>query len=370
MRRRLAAAWLLLGLASAPLTAQQAPTDFYRLPQEVGSPRYLGLAGTFVGLGDDVNALLSNPAALNRIPRTLDAAVAAGEDWTTFVAAVSQPRPGLSVGAVLWGQPPRSELFRGPSLPATVDGEARVRGFGVGGGLRVPYEPLSWISVGASLGPAWLTMRPSDELEGEDLDLLWRVGLFFDPESAVAPRVGVSFRPRTTFRLQEGAGTVRVRTPGLVSAGASWAYDFLERSRLVTTFQQDYVLYSDLTPPPGFAAPRDDWDFRLGFELWLPVGRCVSGCGGLVQLRAALVNRAPFPYAATGDVPDPAGQGPGRTTDFAFGASLALPKSWAGFGKFRLDLGYDGRSETWAAGLAFRFPEAFRADLRKRRRPK
>lgn len=367
---RAAAVCLLLGLHGPPASGQQAETQFFRLPQEVGSPRYLGLAGAFVGLGDDVNALVSNPAALNRIPRTLDAAAAAGGEWTSFLAGVSQPRPGLSVGTVLWGQPPRSELFRGATLRQAAVGRARVHGFGIGGGLRVPYEPLSWISVGASVGPAWLTMRPSDQLRGTDLELLWRVGLFFDPESATAPRVGVSFRPRSTFKLSDGAGTVRIKTPGLVSAGASWAYDFLERSRLVTSYQQDYVLYSDLTPPSGLATPRDDWDFRLGFELWIPVGRCVAGCGGLVQLRAAVVNRAPFPYAVTGDTTDATGQGPGRSTDIACGASVALPTSWAGYGKFRLDLGYDGRSETWSAGLAFRFPEAFRADLRKRRRPR
>jgi hypothetical protein len=191
--------------------------------------------------------------------------------------------------------------------------------------------------------------------------------------------VGISFAPSTTWTLdrdplEPGSGpplSTRIKTPGRVSAGASWSYDFLESSRLLTTYQQDYVLYSDLVPPVGIDSPHDDWDFSLGAELSLPFGGCALGCGGMVQLRAGVSSRAPIPYAVERiDAVGASGQGPSRTTDWSAGASVALAKignRGVGGGKLRLDAGFDHRTETWMLGVSFRFPEAYRADLRRKR---
>jgi hypothetical protein len=361
---------------AAALSASDEPFDLMRLADDGGSPRLLGLGGAFVGLGDDVNATVTNPAALTHLPRTLDTAAAMGRDWTSFLGAASQPHPGFSVGLVLWGQPPRVEPPPGPlTLPA-----GRLRFQQVAGAMswRIPYDPLSWISIGAGLEGSWLAVRPPDTLEGSDFALRYRYGLFFDPEARAAPRVGVTYVPATTWTLEHRAEdpgvppVARITAPGKISAGASWAYDFLETSRLLTTYQQDYVLYSDLLPPSGVARAHDDWDFRLGFELSLPFGDCSAGCGGMVQLRAALTNRAPIPYSLERiEAQSVTGLAPSRTTEWAAGASVALARignKGVGGGKIRLDAGYEHRTRTWLLGASFRFPEAYRGDLRRKRR--
>jgi hypothetical protein len=358
--------------------AQTKEIDLIRLSEDSGSPRYLGLSGAFAGLGDDVNAIVSNPAALTRIPRTLDTALSVGRDWTSFVAVVSQPRPGLAVGAHLWGQAPRDQLGRGAIRDTPLE-RARLQEIGTAMAWRLPWEALEWVSVGAGFEGSWLALSPSDSLQGSDFAARFRVGVFFDPEARAAPRVGLSLRPSTTWTLTEaeagevptGPAAVRIKTPGVLSGGVSWAYDFFESWRLLTTYQQDLVMYSDLEPPSGMDRPRDDWDFRLGLELSIPFGDCLSGCGSMVQIRGGVTNRAPVPYALDRRPERTAGHGPGRSADWAAGASVALPKLWKpglGGGRFRLDAGWQFRTDTWLLGLSYRFPEAYRADLRRRKR--
>jgi hypothetical protein len=261
---RMVVAGLWLSWPLPLVSAAEEPFDLIRVTEGTGSPRLLGLGGAFVGLGDDVNATITNPAALTHIPRTLDAAAGMGRDFTSFLAAASQPHPGFSVGLVLWGQPPRAETERGPLLHLS---SGRLRVHEVAGAMawRIPYEPLAWISLGAGIETTWLTVRPEGPLEGTDFALRGRLGLFFDPEARAAPRVGITFAPSTTWTLERDplepdSGPplrARIKTPGRVSAGASWPYDFLETSRLLTTYQQDYVLYSDLVPPVGIDSAHD-----------------------------------------------------------------------------------------------------------------
>jgi hypothetical protein len=228
--------------------------------------------------------------------------------------------------------------------------------------------------VGVSYVRAGLSARESP-LAGEDGADIWCFGAFFRPDEANTPRMGITFRPATDWRLGTAdGGNVLVRKPGVVSAGASWSYGLLENTRMLMTLQSDLVLYSGITPPAEGSPPHDDLDLRFGLEAWIPWG-CITGCGDLVQLRLAVVSRAPVPFVPGLGVDERTSQGPERKRYLSGGVSVGLQRIWLGRmfesrGRFRLDLGYDHETRAWLFGLAFRYPQAFRGELQHHRRPR
>jgi hypothetical protein len=232
------------------------------------------------------------------------------------------------------------------------------------------------IAAGATVYAAQLILDDEHGFESKACSAATSFGLYFRPHDANAPRVGLVFRPKTDWRPETSAGgDLLVRKPSVLSGGVSWDYKVGDSTRLVTTLQQDLVLYSGITAPPGVPSPHNDFDYRAGLELWIPWG-CTSGCGDLLQLRLGVINRAPVPFAPGALFSVDVNQGPKRRTYMAGGLSIALPKLGFGRfalesrGRFRADVGYDHETETWLFGLSFRYPQAYRGDLQHQRRPR
>jgi hypothetical protein len=117
----------------------------------------------------------------------------------------------------------------------------------------------------------------------------------------------------------------------------------------------------------------NELDVRAAMEVSFPRGDCVSGCGGMWQLRAGLVSRSAIPTLVP-TLDD--GYDPGRrSTVLAAGGSFTDERLLSG--KIKLDVGYtrscDSQGEhcnTLVAGISYRFPTAFRGDLQHHRVPR
>jgi hypothetical protein len=255
--------------------------------------------------------------------------------------------------------------------------------------VRLQPEDGRWIAFGVAWTP--LDRRFSFGATGEvaHLRLLgdtggkserqhWvnaSVGFFVQPDGLDGTRLGIAYRFGVDRTIDAAAGalgegedaaTYRVRRPDVLSVGASWRYAWLRNAQVTFTAQSDVVLYDKALD----AAEGNELDVRTGVEVAIPRGSCVSGCGGLWQVRVGLVSRAGVPTLAPAAV---GGYDPGRRgAAFAAGGSFADEKLFSG--KLKLDLGYaracDSRSRhchTWMGGVSFRFPSAFRGDLRQHR---
>jgi hypothetical protein len=368
---RLAAGVAVAALSCPVASAQDQAVDWMYRDRVGGSARLLGLGEAYVGLGDDVNAILANPGALTNLPRTLDSAAVLGRDGTSFVGLTSQPFRSWSFG-LFWTQPARQPLD--PAAPGSVGMEpAKLMGAGASVGWRPDGQR---IAAGASFYAAQLSARDASDVQFKDWSGVWCFGLYFRPHDANAPRVGLVFRPSVDWRPEDETGRgLLIRKPSVLSGGVSWDYKAGDSTRLLTTLQQDLLLYTGITTRPGIPAAHDDFEYRAGVELWVPWG-CTSGCGDLLQLRVAVINRAPVPFAPDARLLVETRQGPKRKTYMAGGLSYALPKLGIGKfafesrGRFRADVGYDHETRAWVLGLSFRYPQSFRGDLQHQRRPR
>src|SRR6266536_1909839 len=95
-----------------------------------------------------------------------------------------------------------------------------------------------------------------------------------------------------------------------------------------------------------------DVSVGLGLEISHPLGRCFSGCGGMVQLRAGLANRGRQPGGALLE---------GRRMVWTTGGALALQQVMTG--KLRLEMAWREETRAFMAGLGLRFPSSYRGDL-------
>jgi hypothetical protein len=343
----------------------------------MGGPRFLGLGGAFVGLGDDVSTARVNPAGLMTLPRSMDALLAGGDgQGTTAKPAILAlgARPfRLFAGALRVGQAAREDLTPLAADPRLSGSPPSASSFffGASAAMRLSRR----LSLGAALDHQKLSLRegstsPSSEIEAigsRAKATVFTAGLLFRSDNPEAPRVGFSYRRSVDVESKPVAGAtgaaataLRVRTPSIFSAGVGWHYDF-GTSRILVTYQQDLLRYSEVRPVTG-ARPHDDFDFRLGAEASIPIFReCYTGCGSMIQIRGAIVSLAPLPFLDNSGRLSPTGQGPARRTGWAAGASLAPRWAWAG--RFKFEAAYSSAAHTWLAGLGFRYPESHRGDL-------
>lgn len=365
-RLRVAGAVLACAALATVAAAQDEPDEVFRLPLQVGSARLVGLGGATVGLGGDVNAALSNPAALVSVPRTFDAALTlyGGHSQSAFGIAI-RPWRKFAFGLLLWGRSATEDL-----VPATLEpheAPALHQSFFTTPGFGVAYSPDRRYSLGAGCQWRHLSLHES----GVDSDKQWGttclLGFFLQPDNPDGARLGIVYRQTSDVDFEvvgAPAHPTRLRQPDVVSAGASWRYDLWRNSRLVMSVQPELVLYDQLSAPGRDL--HDDLDLRFGAELSRPFG-CVTGCGTMAQLRASILSRAPVPYASFVDVDGTTAiQSPRRRNTWAVGASFAHEALFGG--NLRLDVAYRDEDRTWIAGIAVRYPEAFRADLQHHRK--
>jgi hypothetical protein len=355
----------------APAAAQE--TLLIRLPSEVSTPRSLSLGGALVGLGGDTSSFLQNPASLIAVPRSLDIVLSGGNHGGYGFGFALHPSRTLAIGVLAPTTDRRFELVNpspdGVGLLQPKDGRWAA--------VALAWTPLDRrLSVGAMAEAAHLSLV--DEAGRKSERQTWvnaSFGLFVQPDGRDGTRLGVAYRIGVdrTFDVAAGelggldtAASYRVRRPDVVSFGASWRYGWLRNTHVTFTVQPELVLYGKVV---GSNA-GNDLDVRAGIELAFPRGECVSGCGGLWQLRAGLVSRSAIPTL----VPTFAdGYDPGRrSTTFVAGGSFADERLFSG--KIKLDVGYSRACDslgqhcnTWMTGIAFRFPSAFRGDLQHHR---
>jgi len=374
VRSETAAAVVVLIAALVNSTAADE-TLLIRLPSEVTSPRSMGLGGAMVGLGGDASSFASNPASLIAVPRSLDAVVAGGNHGSYMVAVGLHPFRNWAFGVLLPTADHRLELVR----PRPEGGEVLRPKDGRWGALSVARTLFDRrFSIGASLEVEHL--RLLDESGRGSARQTWgpiigTVGLFVQPDARDGTRLGVAYRrgldrnfDATADTFGNADTTYRVRRPEVISFGASWRYGWLKNTHLVFTVQPELIRYQIVAANAG-----TELDFRAGLEASFPLGSCVSGCGGMWQLRGGLVSRSGIPSL----VPTfNQGYDPGRRgTVFTGGGSIADPRVFSG--KLKLDVGYSGgcdsqsrRCHTWTVGLSGRFPSAFRGDLQYNRPPR
>lgn len=359
-----------LGLGRA---AAADETLLLRLPTEISTPRSLSLGGALVGLGGEASGFLLNPASLVAVPRSLDIVLSGGNHGGYGFGFAFHPYRKLAFGLLFPTSDRRLEL-----VDTRPDGTVRLR-----------PEDGRWLAFGIAWTP--LDRRFSFGATGEvaHLRLLggtggkserqhWvnaSVGFFVQPDGLDGTRLGIAYRfgvDRTidaaagTFGEGEDAATYRVRRPDVLSVGASWRYAWLRNAQVTFTAQSDVVFYDKALD----AADGNELDVRTGVEVAFPHGSCVSGCGGLWQVRLGLVSRAGVPTLAPGSA---GGYDPGRRgASLVAGVSFADEKLFSG--KLKFDVGYsrgcDSRAQrcnTFMGGVSFRFPSAFRGDLRQHR---
>jgi hypothetical protein len=371
---------LLLALMAAFAFGQQhragaEETLLIRLPTEVATARSVGLGGALVGLGGDASSFVANPASLIAVPRSLDAVAGGGNHGAYGFGFALHPYRTLALGLLFPTTDRRVEL-----VSPTPDGVGLLRPVdGRWAALGLAWTPLDRrLSIGASAELAHLRIVGSD---GESARQSWvnaSFGMYVQPDGPDGTRLGVAYRigADRTFgvaasTLREGAADTRyrVRRPDVLSIGASWRYGWLRNTHVTFTVQPDVVFYGKVL---GSEA-GNELDVRAAMEVSFPRGDCVSGCGGMWQLRAGLVSRSAIPTLVP-TLDD--GYDPGRrSTVLAAGGSFTDERLLSG--KIKLDVGYtrscDSQGEhcnTLVAGISYRFPTAFRGDLQHHRVPR
>jgi hypothetical protein len=359
-----------------PRGAGAEETLLIRLPTEVATARSVGLGGALVGLGGDASSFVANPASLIAVPRSLDAVAGGGNHGAYGFGFALHPYRTLALGLLLPTTDRRMEL-----VSPTLDGARLLRPVdGRWGALGLAWTPLDRrLSVGASAEVAHL--RIVDGSDGKSARQHWvnaSFGIYVQPDGPDGTRLGVAYRigaDRTfgveagTFGAAAAGAQYRVRRPDVLSVGASWRYGWLRNTHVTFTVQPDVVLYGKVL---GSEA-GNELDVRAAMEVSLPRGDCVSGCGGMWQLRAGLVSRSAIPtlVPTLGDGYDPGR----RSTVLVAGGSFTDERLLSG--KIRFDVGYtrscDSQGEhcnTVVAGISYRFPTAFRGDLQHHRVPR
>lgn len=359
---------VLMALAgSSPRAgADDQPSVDLRLPFAEESVRPTGLGGAFVGLADDPTTISINPAGLVTVPRSFEVLLAPAASKSPRIRLTNlgggfRPCRWAAIGFEL-AQKGEAQVW--PSTGAGLAADAPHYSSWTGTlGMAASLSNTREFSIGLSYSVDRLVQEGTKE---DDWGGGLVAGLLFKPVNPASPRLGISYRQRTDWELRRGFGPVRIRTPAVLSAGASWFYDPVRALRVALTIQPDFVRYSQLTAgATGDARARDDVDLRFGLEASVPL-QCWTGCGSLVQVRLGFVNGAPLPYQPReprrGDA---TGQGPGRETSVSFGAAIALRR--VGAGRYKLEFGRDGRTGTWLLGLGWRYPQSFRGEIESRR---
>src|SRR6266446_169039 len=375
--RRALLAFAYLGVSVAVAGSEEPPGQFFPLPGETGSARLVGLGGAVVGLGGDVNAILTNPAGLVAVPRTIDLAASVGAKSQPSFGAAVHPRRGLAAGVFVWARSASAALVsasldRMATLPA-------MRADFLSPAVSLAFSPDRRFGFGAGCQWSRFSLREREVTSPKESGRSCLLGFFLQPDNPDAVRLGIVYRHNRAVEFTTGAGPTgavshtRTRLPDVFGAGISWRYDMLKNTRLVTSLQPELVRYSVLRAGLGNVGRvrdlHDDLDLRMAVEASFPFGSCVTGCGSMWQLRTAVVSRAPVPFASTLDL-DPSGevpsvQSPKRTTSWSVGLSLALETLFGG--NLRLDAGYRHADRTLIGGIALRYPEAYRSDLQHHR---
>jgi hypothetical protein len=341
-----------------------------RVPTEISTPRSLSLGGALVGLGGDASSLMRNPASLVAVPRSLDVVVApVGSQGGHGYGAAMHPYRTLAIGVQVATADRRVELI----APKASDVGMLLPKDGRRVALAVAWTPPidRRISIGAAIEAEHLSLVDAFGRETRPKTAgNVTFGVFVQPDGTDGTRVGASYRrgmDRTFEVMPGGLGSApyanyRVRRPDVLAFGASWRYGWFRNTHVTFTVQPEIVWYSSVLGSPV----GNELDLRGGMEVSRPMGSCVSGCGGMWQVRAGLVSRSGIPTL----VPTFAdGYDPGRrTTTVVLGASIAPERPFSG--KVKLDFGYaracDSLGENcnaWMAGLSVRFPSAYRGDL-------
>jgi len=359
-----------LGLVGA---AAAEETLLIRVPTEVSTPRSLGLGGALVGLGGDASSFIGNPASLVAVPRSLDVVGAGGNQGGYAAGFALHPYRTLAVGLLFPTTDRRVEL-----VSPTPSGNGVLQpNDGRWAALGLAWTPLDRrLSVGVAGEAAHL--RLLDDAGRASERQTWAsvtCGVFVQPDGPDGTRIGVAYRfgmdrtfavPAHELGNADADATYRVRRPDVLSFGASWRYGWLRNTHVTFTVQPEVVLYGKVLG----SREGSELDFRAGIEVSFPRGDCVSGCGGMWPLRAGLVSRSGIPTL----VPTFSdGYDPGRrSTTFVAGGSFADEKLLSG--KIKLDIGYSRSCDslsrhcnTWMSGVSYRFPAAFRGDLRHHR---
>lgn len=366
-------ACLLLVLSASARAQDPSPDrDIVLLgPDESFGPRVSGLAGAGVALADDANAILTNPAGLVTVPRAIDAGLGVGHQWQgaeragasswlapTFAGVAVHPAKTVAFGIGFWAVRRTTTPAAGSSSPSVtlVDkfplGIATALGRYAAVGVTARFTQLRVGNRGV----------PTDQAPlGDDTSVTLRAGLLLLPSPQV--RAGFTYQQAQRWHVDGGTGPgVGARMPEVFSLGIGWRADFANSTRLLVSSQAD-LLRDKLSSAPARTQDRAEW--RLGAELSMPF-QCYAGCGSMWQVRAGAHYQTPAP---------PGTDLGGGTLDrrshlnWALGGSLALRA--VSRGRLRLDV-MGGRSAgrpVIQMGLAIRYSESFRSDLRYNRRP-
>ena len=358
---------MALAASSPSLGAGDEPESLdLRLPFAEESVRPSGLGGAFVGLADDVTAVSINPAGLVTVPRSFEVlfAPAASKDPKLRWANLSGGFRPCRWAALGFEFAQKGEAQIWPATGTDLAADAPHYSSWTGSlGMAASLSNTREFSIGLTYTVDRLVQTGTTE---DDWAYGLVAGLLFKPVNPASPRLGFSYRQHADWEVPGVNGTVRIRTPAVFSAGASWFYDPVRALRVALTLQPDYVLYSQLTPgATGDARAHDDVDLRFGLEASVPL-QCWTGCGSLVQIRFGFLNAAPLPYRVR-PLPREAatGEGPGRESSVSFGAAIALGR--VGAGRYKLEFSRDGRTGTWLLGLGWRYPQSFRGEIESRR---
>jgi hypothetical protein len=301
--------------------------------------------------------LTLNPAGLVSVPRSLEAqATCWPEDGVRpcRIGSALHPSRFIATGFA-YSRLPRLSLARhGVRPPDALESEVWEAALGLA------FQPNRRVSAGVTF--LWQELSLPGLSGVSDGAPSWIAGFLYRPPQRYSPRLGLRYRWGTTWHVGSDDLSGQVQSPPVASAGAAWRYDsHTIVRRLTLSLQSDWVRYSALTPVnPDLSGARDEIDLRVGLEASLPFG-CWTGCGRMIQLRVGLLSAGPSPTLDQVETTAlQLGQGPGRGNHLTAGASVALRRF---HGRIKLDLAYDGRTSTFAVGLGWRFPTAFRADI-------
>jgi len=292
---------LCLLLLLGPQRAAADPASHFGL-----NPRSMGMAGAFTAVAEDMSGLYYNPAGLVQLegmtagmgtlfgfPRlNEDGGRVLMPDETSFSLQVGVPLSGflkdhLAFGVSLnmpWGKYLNGKLYE-KTEPYFVmyDASIQILQVRVGGALRIPYKPLSFLSIGAALqvmgevsghvgfyAPLQKggSVDPDSKLEAwAEMDVPTR---FFFTVGAMAFlgdnwRVGVTYRSpqslevqipiQLTVRMDSTLGLLVIPVEGLakfttknwpqqVSVGASWRW-----KKLLLSLDLTWLDYSEYEIP-------------------------------------------------------------------------------------------------------------------------
>jgi long-subunit fatty acid transport protein len=393
MRPLLSSFLIVLTGVLAPSAWAQTNDHFYRSwrwEEDIGSARVAGFSGAFVGLADDVSAVIWNPAGLSNLePDRLEVTgnmlrrgagtVGPGDTVLkdTGIGLLSAARRfgrSWAFGAH-FGEPRDMRFEMAPyRLP---DGsqdrgyvDASVRTFGIAGA----YSPSSRLHLGAGVQASRLSLdglddtlfRRADTVQtttyAEDTSLSASVGALYLLTNDL--RVGAAYRKGAEwnadrFAFISAAGIVldpgssyEVRAPDIFSAGVS----FRPMAQLLISGQLDHVFYSQIhgnmeVRQGAFDAAEYELDNGLEPRLGAEWSQGIKGA--VLLVRGGIHSQAPGSLAYVGRDPVEQGTfvGTSRRLLGSAGFSLVAPRSIA------LDVGtvFGGDRTVFSVGGRMRF---------------